>query len=226
MNYIHHLNSVCRRFADDPSLNPTHISLYLALFQIWNISRFSAVVYINREELMRLSKISSLATYHRCLRHLHKKKYIFYYPTHNPFKSSKVRFVIFDTTCDKTCETSSENSSDKSTDKSSETVVEKALVSYKNNSKQNENSIVKQPPSEIEVLKFFQEKDKSSGEAKKFFNHYSAVGWKYGNQTIVHWQAAAEKWILSSVEMASSKRKASGSAHLKTVKSKNYGEPL
>ncbi len=227
MNYIQHLNAVCRRFAADPSLNPTHISLYLALFQVWNISRFAAVIYINREELMKLSKIGSANTYHRVLLQLHKKKYIVYYPTNNPFKSSRVRCITFDITYDRTGDITDDRSSDKGRDKSAAQEVIRAVVSYKNSSKQKEKTIVKHPPSESQVIDFFNEKKKSSTEARKFFNHYQAVGWQYGGKLkIVDWTAAAEKWILSSAEFKTSPRKASGSDHLKTIKSKNYGEPL
>ena len=131
MNYVSHLNTVFRRFADDPKLNPTHISLYIALFQIWNLSRFAAIIYINREEIMKMSKIGSLATYHRCLKQLHQGKYIVYLPSHNPFKGSQIKFLKFETTCG----TSSENSTETTSEKSDVQVQERVLVHKENNKK-------------------------------------------------------------------------------------------
>lgn len=61
MNYIKHLNAVFQQFSMDSRLNPTHISLYVALFQFWNIHRFPEVFYINREEVMVMAKIGSKA---------------------------------------------------------------------------------------------------------------------------------------------------------------------
>ena len=86
-----------KRFSSDNKLNPTHISLYMALFQFWNLSHFSDVIFINREEVMKMSKIGSLGTYHRCLKQLHSWKYLVYLPSHNPFKSSQVKFLKFGT---------------------------------------------------------------------------------------------------------------------------------
>ncbi len=57
MNYIKHLNAIFQQFSKDSRLNPTHISLYMALFQFWNINRFPAVFYINREEFMKMAKV-------------------------------------------------------------------------------------------------------------------------------------------------------------------------
>jgi hypothetical protein len=44
---------------------------------------------------MRISKISSKATYHKCLRNLHTLGYINYEPSYNPFKGSHVFLFNF-----------------------------------------------------------------------------------------------------------------------------------
>jgi hypothetical protein len=76
-------------------LNPTHVSLYIALFQFWNCNRFKNPISINRDEVMRISKISSKATYHKCLKNLHSLGYINYEPSYNPFKGSHVILFNF-----------------------------------------------------------------------------------------------------------------------------------
>ena len=91
MNYVHHLNALMEIIRKDPRLNPTHISLYLSLFRLWNIMRFPESFFINREEVMEVAKIGSKGTYHRCLRDLDSWRYICYMPSHNPYKGSKVK---------------------------------------------------------------------------------------------------------------------------------------
>lgn len=94
MNYIKHLTGFFDRIIQDRNLNPTHISLYIALFQFWNINRFLNPISITRDEVMRISKISSKATYHKCMRELNDKGYVKYEPSFNPYKGSMV--VLFD----------------------------------------------------------------------------------------------------------------------------------
>ncbi|AQX50871.1 transcriptional regulator [Elizabethkingia anophelis] len=95
MNYIRHLTAFFEKVAPDQVLNPTHISLYIALFQFWNFNRFRNPISISRDEIMRISKISSKATYHKCLKNLHALGYINYQPSYNPFKGSQVYMLNF-----------------------------------------------------------------------------------------------------------------------------------
>jgi len=97
VNYIKHLNNVFVQFSKDNRLNPTHISLYMALFQLWNINRFPKEFFINRDEVMQLSKIGSKSTYHRCIKELNHWKYIVYFPSHNPYRGSKIKILKFGT---------------------------------------------------------------------------------------------------------------------------------
>nr|WP_315199883.1 transcriptional regulator [uncultured Flavobacterium sp.] len=90
MNYIKHLTGFFDKVAKDKVLNPTHVSMYVALFQFWNCNRFKNPISISRDEVMRISKISSKATYHKCLKNLHSLGYINYEPSYNPFKGSQV----------------------------------------------------------------------------------------------------------------------------------------
>lgn len=219
MNYIKHLNSVFELFTRDSRLNPTHISLYMALFQFWNINRFPEVFYINREEVMVMAKIGSKATYHRCLRRLHDWKYIRYLPSHNPYKGSQIQMLKFGT------------SSDSNTGTSSEQVEEQALVPYININKQNKNfNKHKLPKNENEVLDFFKKEKWPAIEAKKFFNHYTSIGWKVGGKiTILDWHSTAKNWMLKGEELQKEKTLHGPSQkrdNLKITKEKDYGQPL
>lgn len=95
MNYIKHLTGFFEKVATDKTLNPTHVSLYMSLFQFWNCNRFKNPISISRDEVMRISKISSKATYHKCLKNLHSLGYLNYEPSYNPFKGSHVYLFNF-----------------------------------------------------------------------------------------------------------------------------------
>lgn len=93
MNYIKHLTGFFDKLVHDYDLNPTHVSLYISLFQFWNLNRFENPISITRDEVMRISKICSKATYHKCMRELHEKGYVIYEPSFNPFRGSLVCMV-------------------------------------------------------------------------------------------------------------------------------------
>ena len=95
MNYIKHLTGFFNKINNENDLNPTHISLYLALFQCWNVNRFKNPTGISREEIMKSSKINSKATYHKCMRELQTLGFIEYNPTFNPHSSSNVNMINF-----------------------------------------------------------------------------------------------------------------------------------
>jgi hypothetical protein len=97
MNYIKHLASFFNKVATDERLNPTHISMYVSLFQFWNINRFINPISISRNELMKVSKISSKATYHKCMKELNDWQYLKYKPSYNPYKGSLVYLFNFST---------------------------------------------------------------------------------------------------------------------------------
>lgn len=97
MNYIRHLAGFFDRVAADKRINPTHISMYVSLFQFWNASRFKNPISISRNELMRVSKISAKATYHKCMKDLNDFGYLKYKPSFNPFKGSLVYLFNFQT---------------------------------------------------------------------------------------------------------------------------------
>jgi hypothetical protein len=99
MNYVKHLNGFFERISGDSCLNPYHISLYLALFRLWNLNRFAGKFRINRTELMILSKINSVNTYAKCMKELDRWGYIRYYPSANRHSGSEVSCIRFDTGC-------------------------------------------------------------------------------------------------------------------------------
>ncbi|WP_300438239.1 hypothetical protein [Christiangramia sp.] len=164
---------------------------------------------------MEMAKIGSNPTYHRCLRKLHDQKYIQYLPSHNPYKGSRVRMFIFD-------------ASSKQVVGKHETSSEQVLTPSINLNKQNKNlNKLELPQSENEVLIFFKNKNWPELEGRKFYNHYTSIGWSVrGNIKITNWHATAESWMLKANDFRSQSSVFQNRDNLKTTKYKNYGEPL
>jgi hypothetical protein len=74
----------------DSRLMATHISLFTGLFVQWQRSGFMSPFAVTRRELMAISKIASIATYHKCIRELDAYGYIRYQPSYHPKLGSQV----------------------------------------------------------------------------------------------------------------------------------------
>jgi len=250
MNYIKLLNAAFEKFFFDDRLNPTHISLYMALFQEWNSSRFADEFYVNRRDLMRCAKIGSKSTYHRCVTDLNSWNYLFYFPSNNPYKGSKIKMSIIGT--------SDEPDTGRYSPKlehlaehyrpieepvvyqhhpTNGQVVDphrpvsgQALVSTINNTKQVNN--IKQPKGRQAVFIFFEGKGFDADEGKKFFEHYQSRNWQTSDgKDIRDWRAVAINWMdrteIFDEENKSNKKQASQiKDNLRTTKNKDYGQPL
>lgn len=228
MNYIRHLTGFYDRIQSDNRLNPTHISLYLALFQFWNLNHFQNPISISRNEMMRLSKISALGTYHKCIKQLQEFGYIEYLPSFNPYKGSLVNLYNLENSEVQNLNkkrikkpTTSEQALNQHHIKN-ETGIRQALIPSINNTniinnktivdnyhseifkeenleKKNEKVIIKIPPEFSDVQMYFEEKDSTKLEAEKFFNHYESNGWLVGGKSkMKNWQAGARNWLLNS----------------------------
>ena len=84
-------------------------------------------------------------------------------------------------------------------------------------------------PTIEEVKTYFQENNFPEQEAQKFFNYFSSVGWLVGGKTpMVDWQAAAQNWIINSVNFNhyTDTNPTNRSKQLHTKTDKNYAEPL
>jgi hypothetical protein len=75
---------------DDVRISTTHISLYMALLQQWNMNGGINPVTIVRSSIMKAAKINARYTYNKCMNNLQEFGYIIYLPSSNPFSSSIV----------------------------------------------------------------------------------------------------------------------------------------
>jgi hypothetical protein len=239
VNYIKHLESVTLRIADDPRLNSSHVSMYLALFLIWNHHRFQNPLSINRSEVMKISKIGARATYHKCMTELHQWGYLKYEPSHNPLKGSLIYLFNFST--------STEQVESRVSGHLPSQVLGPSINSINNKNKtkpinigRDDLQVVPQPknekkrfvfikPSVDEVKAFFKEKNKTDLEAEKFFNHFESNGWLVGGKSkMKNWQAAARNWILNSEKFneRSSSPPRGKPGNINVNQNKDYSVPL
>ncbi|WP_423997165.1 hypothetical protein [Maribacter sp. IgM3_T14_3] len=249
MNYIKLLNAAFEKFFFDDRLNPTHISLYMALFQEWNSSRFADEFYVNRRDLMLASKIGSKSTYHRCVTDLDAWGYLSYFPSNNPYKGSKIKMSIIGTSdepdmgryspiLERVAEQYRPNGVPlvgqhhpiygQAVD-SHRPIDGQVLVSTINNTKQVNNKKEKDWQA---VIDFFIEKSFNADEGKKFFKHYETRNWQTSDgKEIRDWRSLALNWMnrseLFHEENKSNKKQASQiKDNLRTTKNKDYAQPL
>ena len=253
MNYIRHLTAFFDRIAIDERINPTHISLYLALFQFWNLNRFQNPISISRSEMMGVSKINAKATYHKVIKELHEFGFIVYRPSYNPFRGSEVELVQWSDklTEDLINEQSGMGSENEQAVNGYHTKISTATVSlneppYKhiNNTNiacstsansdqvnghdkkatgQKKNTQGGRPASLEEVKQFFSAERFELAEAEKFYNYFQSNGWKVGGRAPMKDWQAAARNWILNAESFSRKKKPSTTL---VLNGKNYGEPL
>ena len=225
MNYIKHLTAFFEKIATDELITPFHISLYMALFQLWNAQRFENPISIARTELMKLSKIGSTHTYYKCMNELHLLAYIIYVPSKSNLIASTISLCIFDTSDTQAVHQGSSKSDTSRAqavhpyNKHNINIINNKT--YRDQNSQNDIQILNSEnmktkkskrknagpgsdknmlrPSLNKVITFFMSEGSPEIEAKKFFNHFESNGWKVGGKSpMKNWQAAARNWILNS----------------------------
>ena len=250
MNYIKLLNAAFEKFYYDDRLNPTHISLYMALFQEWNSSRFAKDFFVNRRDLMQVAKIGSKSTYHRCVTDLDTWEYLSYFPSNNPYKGSKIKMAIigtgdepeqdhYDPKLEQLAERyhpTTEPVMNRYPPNNGPAMYSKrpfsgqALVSTINNIKPIKHN--KQPNNLRMVLDFFSNKNFNSECAKEFYEYYEERQWQTSDGSAVRdWRALAKYWVekkslMKEKNKLNKKQESHFRDNLRTTKDKDYGQPL
>jgi len=96
VNYVAHLNGVRMRIKNDPRPDSAHISLYYALFHVWNERRFQNPINVYRDEMMAQSRVRTRNRYAECLRELGEWGYIRYTPDDTSHRGSHIHMIAFD----------------------------------------------------------------------------------------------------------------------------------
>ncbi len=76
--------------ASDTRIGASHISIYMALLQQWNITGGNNPVKIERALIMKTAKINARQTYNKCINQLQEYGYIIYEPCSNQFEASVI----------------------------------------------------------------------------------------------------------------------------------------
>ena len=172
MKQIKNISSFFEWVIEDDRLYPSHISMYVSLFQFWSMNRFQNPFRICRKEVMKLSKIRSFATFHKCIKELHNAGLIIYSPSYNPYTGSLIEIIDFE-----------------------------SEVKDKSKFFQNQKVLPKEEtcfyvPMIDEVELYFTERGFSPGEANQFYSFYQSINWKLCNKKPMKcWQSAARNWI-------------------------------
>ncbi|HYF69948.1 MAG TPA: hypothetical protein VD884_17525 [Ohtaekwangia sp.] len=243
MNYIKHLSAFFDKVSGDLRFNPSHIALYMSLFQLWNRNMFKSPISINRSELMLISKISSKGTYHKCIKELHNYGYIRYSPSYNPFRGSWVYMFNFEASAPDEGQSEIQASIGlvinvhKTSDRQAlgpyiNVLNNKNLTNNKNEGGETParvdlgNELIEKTPGTLEaVRKFFREENFPDVEAEKFFNHFKGNGWQIAGKTPMQdWKASARSWILKMPNYPA--RNGTGSQPDQSLNNVNYDEPL
>ena len=93
MNNLRLLRNFLEKAMHDQRIGPSHISLYLGIFQRWVAQNFPMKMPIVKTDLMRLSKLNGRATYYRIIRELHEFGYIEYFPGFGKVEPSQVKMT-------------------------------------------------------------------------------------------------------------------------------------
>lgn len=251
MNYIKHLTGFFNCITNEETIYPTHISLYLALFQSWNVNRFKNPITISRDEMMKASRIASKATYHKCIRELQLFGFIEYLPSYNPYSGTEV--IMYNLSSGKPM---IEQVNGKVAEQVNEPPIYNNKQTFKNNKnisiegnleaiaedgyletegKEKKSSAKKKEKPELEQVKeYFRTENYPELEAERFFNYYTSNGWLIGGKTeMVDWNAAARNWMLTTSKFSinspqgnppSNERPRANNLH--TQEDKDYAEPL
>ena len=164
--------SFFERVVEDDRLYPSHISMYVSLFQLWSLNHFQNSFRICREEVMKLSKIKSIATYHKCIKELCDAGFIIYLPSYDSYKGSWIDIIDFE----------------------SRNVEKKQSFSNRRFLLTAENLFSIPARSEVEL--YFTERNVNCNEADQFYSLYQSVNWKLSNNKPMKcWQSAARNWI-------------------------------
>jgi hypothetical protein len=223
MNYILHINAFYTHLRKDPRLRSNHISLYLALFQIWNYHHFSDKFPVPRDEALQLSGIGSRNTYTTCMKNLHAFGLITYLPSDRLFGITQVSIKMLP--LHKTGTHTGPGMTTPTWPKTETPGVSEP--GHFNNKQINNDKESQTTPAKIciptleESTTWFSQHNHPPQEARKFFYHYQAIGWTLSGHPIADWQAAAAKWITNT---KITKHDKPGRLH--TDNNKNYADPL
>ncbi|UCS95200.1 hypothetical protein KZP23_09415 [Echinicola marina] len=76
----------------DARISITHIGIYAALLEYRTQMSYANPIEVFSYDIMKIAKISSAMTYHKCVKDLNEYGYIRYEPSFNKNRGSKIYF--------------------------------------------------------------------------------------------------------------------------------------
>ncbi|UPK67335.1 hypothetical protein [Chitinophaga filiformis] len=254
VNFIRHLNAFYTLVHEHERLRANDISLYVALFHLWNLAHFPGTLMVDRSLVVQLSKIGSLRTYLQCMKRLHDFGFLTYHPSERPFLRCAVKMVPLEKKAPQSVKTAPHTAkksdphmrSNKDPGEGGNCAPHTgAILLHFNNNKQINNFInesktaraqkkskdkiiVPAAPELEEICAYFRSAAQSDKEAGLFYFHYKAIGWTLSGMPILDWKAAAEKWIsrIPSLKNNAIANTTSTTGGLESAKDKRYDDPL
>lgn len=84
------LESYVNRILQERKIQPTRISVFMAILQIWKEQEHQNPFRITRKKVMKKSGVKSIVTYHKCITELQDRGMMDYQPSYHPKLGSKV----------------------------------------------------------------------------------------------------------------------------------------
>lgn len=94
MSAAQHLSRLFYCFSEDARITAWHLSLYMAIYFLWQSAGMKKSINVSRRKLMKLSRIQSNITYHKCVSQLQDYGYIRYTPSYHPHLGSRVELLL------------------------------------------------------------------------------------------------------------------------------------
>lgn len=84
------VNAFFYNIIEDNRISPVHISLFMAIIQFWKENENKNPICVFSHDLMKLAKISGIATYHKHIKQLEEYGFIKYEPSYDRFAGSSI----------------------------------------------------------------------------------------------------------------------------------------
>lgn len=89
----HGMEYYVERIVKERDIQPTRVSVFLAMIQLWKEQKRCNPFQISRRKIMKLSGVKSIVTYHKCISELTDRGLVEYRPSYHPRMGSKISLL-------------------------------------------------------------------------------------------------------------------------------------
>jgi hypothetical protein len=87
------MENLVEKVIKEKGLQPSRISVYLAMLQLWKEQKCRNPFQITRHKIMKLSGVKSIVTYHTCISELKDRGMVEYKPSYHPKLGSEISLL-------------------------------------------------------------------------------------------------------------------------------------